>query len=87
LLQYDCSVIDDITDFRILNQRNASLSKFTPMGFNIYQTKDGTKTIIIKNQTAISDWVSNMHAVMEIGYEPWPNQTTSRRLLAEHRLL
>jgi hypothetical protein len=83
LLQYNCSVIDDIKDFRVLSQRNASLSKFNPMGLTTYQTNNGTKTILVRNQTTISSWVSNMDAVMEIGYEPWLNQTTTRRLLAE----
>lgn len=81
LLQYNCTIIDNINDFQILSQRNASAGKFSSTGLSSYFTNDGSATITVKNQTtqALGSWVENMSGVMEYGYEQWPNRTTSQQ--------
>lgn len=87
LLQYNCSVVDDINDFRILSQRNASAGNFSSTSLFSYPTKDGSGTITAKNQTLQtldSSWVENLSGVMEYGYEQWPNRTTALQLMKEN---
>jgi hypothetical protein len=84
LLQYNCSIIDDINDFQILSQRNGSKTKFSPSsGLISYQVNNGSATITGKNQTTGTIWASNLNAVMEMGYEEWPSRSTMLRLMAE----
>ncbi|KAF2028774.1 hypothetical protein EK21DRAFT_101653 [Setomelanomma holmii] len=86
LLQYNCSIVDKMADLRILNTRNASAVRMSSLGYTSYQTSNETLGIAVQNQTnlnLLNKWVDNMYAVMETGYEMWPNKTASQRMMKE----
>lgn len=80
LLQYNCSIVDKVEDLTILSKRNASLhaeSILNSSGETSYRLEDDSIQVIVRNQTqaSLDDWVENLYAVMEIGYQLWPNKT------------
>jgi hypothetical protein len=84
LLQYNCSIIDDIKDFQILSQRNGSKSKLSLSSTLIpYQVNNGSATITGKNQTTGTLYANNLNAIMEVGYEEWPSRTLMQQMLLE----
>jgi hypothetical protein len=83
MLRYNCSIVDDINDFRILKNRNASVTKFGLTGSMAYLANDGTATISVKNQTAVRERASNIDAVIELGYEEWPSRAVMQQLMKE----
>lgn len=72
LMQYNCSIVDRLQDFRILNHRNSSLYRPNVGGSSSYRTKNGSISIEVKNQTD-TKWTYNAYGVMELGYEVWPD--------------
>ncbi|KAH5614175.1 hypothetical protein HBI26_003750 [Parastagonospora nodorum] len=72
LMQYNCSIVDRLQDFRILSHRNSSLYRPNVGGSSSYRTKNGSVSIEVKNQTD-TEWTYNAYGVMELGYEVWPD--------------
>ncbi|KAH7080668.1 hypothetical protein FB567DRAFT_109727 [Paraphoma chrysanthemicola] len=84
LLQYNCSIVEKTTDLWILNNRNASAVRMSSTGYTSYQTEGGAQTIVVRNQTdnlMTNKWVDNMYAVMEMGYDTWPNKSSMDLLM------
>jgi hypothetical protein len=78
-LKYNCSIETDLSQYSILRYRNAS--KTVAPGFaNFAYQNTNNDTINIYNQTDLystSLWAANIFAVLEVGYQAFPNSPVS----------
>ncbi|EON97701.1 hypothetical protein UCRPA7_7042 [Phaeoacremonium minimum UCRPA7] len=88
LLEYNCSIIERGSQLTVLNYRNATKAQDTLLrgstSVSGYQAQNDS-FIMIANETdpLRASWVSNMHAVIEVGYQKWPNASALERLQEE----
>lgn len=91
-LQYNCSIVEDMSQLTVLKRRNASDTdkdnpgyKGAPAVFaNPFNNDAGNETRIFRaNQTGLSAYGNNLYTVAEFGFRKWPNATASTRLMTE----
>ncbi|KAH7350288.1 hypothetical protein BKA66DRAFT_600120 [Pyrenochaeta sp. MPI-SDFR-AT-0127] len=88
LLQYNCSIVDKVEDLTVLRNRNSTAhakSILNASGQVSYRIKDDSIQVILRNQTdtGMGNWVENLHAVMEMGYQLWPNKTALEQIATD----
>ena len=87
LLQYNCSIVDRLSQLSILKDRRPASNNNilnTPSGIRSYYLQDNSSRVIVQNQTDSLRglWATNIHAVVETAYQIWPEKSVVDRLEA-----
>jgi hypothetical protein len=80
LLQYNCSIVDKISDLTILKDRKSARDSRifrTRGGSSSYYVQGNSSYVMVRNATEgkLSSWANNIYAVAETAYQMWPNKT------------
>jgi hypothetical protein len=80
-LQYNCSIIEQVQDFRILGKVNRTSSPSLPVLQSYPSQYVQNQEYVVHNNLMVDRyWLGNLDAVAEFAVEFWPNNSTRQRL-------